>query len=646
MDKYIEKNNQLKNMYEQWLSELVSIQPEFLNPDYSNPYYTAIPYGWFDSDIRIYCIGEEGHGTWGCGKSDGIEASDFDYIQSWNWRYLSSNICPDETFNHPLYSVEEKEEFNTSPFWNRFRKLREYGPCAWSNIDKIHVLGSECALKKKDRVKLHETETKIIAKELEILQPTHVVFFGWYGISLQQEMPKLFSELYPAGLDDESVWKKSVVTRSIDGINYIVAYHPNWGSKQKGYEEWVLEEFKKTIPCQTERTKSDKTEENYIDESFSRKAIADYISEHPNDYRGYLAKALAMQKFRPKAMRTAECYEAIFCALRNKRGNLDDEDVAKCENAVIECLEHDAERFSVNYQKYHGNEEGMEAYAEDINSISSAMSGLHGPFRNVDAYTRFSGIVLEAIHNVWVEQTEEYVKAKGKISSDIYNSFLSNARGTITMLKALLELQEKTNANTLGTCKSIVNVADTILKSCSWRDGKPYSRPGTTLIRLAENAKSEADKNISISSGSAAYVLPAFLYKHNMNTSSNERTVSVTSKNENDDTKTSKRSGLLGTIAAGIMAGIASGNSVKHDENEAKKIKLPKQPSHMFDTRNHKCANCIYWDGERKTDYGKRNAITESQFLKGNCRHKSAGIRSQKNANDSCNKWEKWSELR
>lgn len=82
-------------------------------------------------------------------------------------------------------------------------------------------LDCNCALSKRDRIKLHSVSTKILSREIEILKPTHVVFFCRYGITIQQELPKLFHELYPNGLNDNSVWKKNDVHRERKGIHYI-----------------------------------------------------------------------------------------------------------------------------------------------------------------------------------------------------------------------------------------------------------------------------------------------------------------------------------------------------------------------------------------------------------------------------------------
>ena len=87
----------------------------------------------------------------------------------------------------------------------------------------------------------------ILSEEIRLMDPTHIVFFGWYGISLQHELPELFERLYPGGLGDNSVWKNNVVDMEHEGRHYIFTYHPAWGARHKGYEDRVEEVVKQTL---------------------------------------------------------------------------------------------------------------------------------------------------------------------------------------------------------------------------------------------------------------------------------------------------------------------------------------------------------------------------------------------------------------
>lgn len=244
---YKENYEKLKNCQKAWAKELYSQNEYFSGNKFSNPYYACIPKGWYESPVRILVVGEEGHGDWGCGKKDGYKPYDVDFIQKWNWQYLSSNTRPKETMVHELYKCKENEKVNKSAFWKRIRILSDYGICAWTNIDKIHILGNKCALLKRDRINLHSTKRRILHDEIDVLKPTHVIFFGWYGISLEHELPEVYKLLYPNGPKDSSVWKNGVIDNYVDGIHYIATYHPNWGYRHQGYEDKVLNVFKGTL---------------------------------------------------------------------------------------------------------------------------------------------------------------------------------------------------------------------------------------------------------------------------------------------------------------------------------------------------------------------------------------------------------------
>ena len=63
----------------------------------------------------------------------------------------------------------------------------------------------------------------------------------------QHELPSLFEKMYPNGLGDNSVWNKDVVAFEEDGRHYIFAYHPNWGYRNRGYEDKVISVLKEHL---------------------------------------------------------------------------------------------------------------------------------------------------------------------------------------------------------------------------------------------------------------------------------------------------------------------------------------------------------------------------------------------------------------
>ena len=225
----------LKELYAQWSDEIIANCSALIEEDYSNPYYVDIPDNWESSQQRIMIVGEEGNGKWGCGKTYGwtkqepaYTIKDIDKIQYYN-----------------TWAIKTYTEQNKTPFWRRFKKIRDLGsPCVWNNLDKIHSTvkrkGLKYQLSKAEEQFLHSTPTKVLQKEIEILKPTIVIFFGWYYESLHKELPEVSALLYPNGKSDDSLWKCTVCTIEKDNITYIFTYHPNWGSRRKGYEEQAI----------------------------------------------------------------------------------------------------------------------------------------------------------------------------------------------------------------------------------------------------------------------------------------------------------------------------------------------------------------------------------------------------------------------
>lgn len=248
MDQLTDVNNALFESYSRWYCEVLEKCSLFLEEEYSNPYYICIPKGWFDNKVRIMIVGEEGHGKWGCGKQNHeISGKDVSAIQTFNWSYLAKQLYNGE-YEYNLYPEAYSEEWNRSAFWKRARKLSAYGVCAWTNIDKVHRLGFEkCALTEKERILLHSLDTRMLYEEIELLNPTHVVFFGWYGISLKHELQEIYEKLYVKSDDGRYIWEKNIVPIDYNSRHYLFTYHPNWGYRQTGYEDRVIGEFEKQL---------------------------------------------------------------------------------------------------------------------------------------------------------------------------------------------------------------------------------------------------------------------------------------------------------------------------------------------------------------------------------------------------------------
>ena len=242
-----EKRKELFEVYQEWENELKQSCPKLITEEFSHPYYLHIPDKWYESQYRILIVGEEGYGE----KKFNLSIEE---AQEFNRDYLLRQLGKSK-------SVQYK--WTGSSFWRRIRSIdklmKDNGSSysiTWTNLDMIHhsIKKGNCKLKNKEREALHSTPTKILSEEIRILEPTHVIYFGWYGISLEKELPDVFSRLYPNGLGDDSQWKDEKMAKfQENGIWHIFTYHPSWGYRQKrndhgkGYEDKVLDQISETL---------------------------------------------------------------------------------------------------------------------------------------------------------------------------------------------------------------------------------------------------------------------------------------------------------------------------------------------------------------------------------------------------------------
>lgn len=233
-----QKQEELLQLYREWKSELEKICPQFMCNDFSHPYYLHIPDVWYERKCRILVVGKEGYGN-----HHQFDSS-IENVQEFNREYLACQLGQ--------YSKDyNSKDYNRSPFWNRIRRINRLPKSneisiTWTNIDKIHRIGAHCPLLKKQRYELHQTEKKILAEEIKLLQPNIVIFFGWYDVSLEEELPVVYKRLHDA--DYQSFWNENrMKTISEGGVSYVFTNHPGWGQRQKGYEEKVVSEVNRII---------------------------------------------------------------------------------------------------------------------------------------------------------------------------------------------------------------------------------------------------------------------------------------------------------------------------------------------------------------------------------------------------------------
>ncbi|MBM6921811.1 hypothetical protein H6A12_11690 [Phocea massiliensis] len=232
---YLEEQRQ-KLLQVYWLWEQ-TLCPLLRTKAFSYPYYLNIPDHWYESTYRILIVGEEGRGK----KQYDLP---IEKVQEWIQGYLSAQLNGEDR--------TKRYKKNGSRFWRRVQEIDRLfegisHSIVWTNLDKIHHSGTQkCTLSKRERERLHNIS--ILSKEIEILNPTHVIYFGWYGYSLQQELPDVCNKLYPKGLSDHSEWKTEKMAKYVvDGRHHIFTYHPNWRRRPKDYEEKFLNLLRQTI---------------------------------------------------------------------------------------------------------------------------------------------------------------------------------------------------------------------------------------------------------------------------------------------------------------------------------------------------------------------------------------------------------------
>lgn len=242
-----EMQRHLTETYRNWWQEVSQIG--FDDKKYSNPFYCGIPDNWVDSPIRIMICGEEGYGSW---NKEVLKATDIIELQKHCLKYVNGTRENSNVFTN-----------TRSAFWRRFKqieflqpnlKIRETKgktasiPVIWTDCDKIcaadcHNNGKNGQLSGPERITLHSVNTKILEKEVEILEPTHVVFLGWYTHSLTKNSLNYYSNKKES--DDKYNYPLDIKTISVDErtIKLYYLYHPGLRNNRDKYSK----DIEKTI---------------------------------------------------------------------------------------------------------------------------------------------------------------------------------------------------------------------------------------------------------------------------------------------------------------------------------------------------------------------------------------------------------------
>lgn len=235
MDKYNNLLDKLKEKYKEWISQLKEINDTFLSDSkYSNPYYAGIQENWCNEKRRVLIVGEEGYfynnsgngklASHGNGKNyDAVNYDCLDTLMSW------SKDCLEKQLKEDAYKSKFEYCRNSSAFWSWIRAIySDNVSFVWTELDKIckekERENDRCCLSANEENLLHSTVIKILREEVRILEPTHVIFLGWYRRSLQAEWPELYTELY----NEQSIWRnKKLITLKFDNKTFLFSYHPN-----------------------------------------------------------------------------------------------------------------------------------------------------------------------------------------------------------------------------------------------------------------------------------------------------------------------------------------------------------------------------------------------------------------------------------
>ena len=68
--------------------------------------------------------------------------------------------------------------------------------------------------------------------------------------------------------------------------------------------------------------------------------------------------------------------------------------------------------------------------------------------------------------------------------------------------------------------------------------------------------------------------------------------------------------------------------------------------SQQYSSSFKNCATCEYWTGSRETDNFGQRVEVDSSMSKGRCMCRNSGWSGERQANASCNHYEKWAPLK
>lgn len=211
-------------LYEDWQSNI--LEP-FLNNNkehqYSNVFIPGIPLSFTQPKGKIMIIGQmtNNFGEYGTNTLEELEQFGCNYLE------------------RQIYGKVNDWKYNSSPFWQFFRKLKEGGyDLIWNNVDKVHKIinGETIWLSEEEELALNApygSENKsLLEREIEMISPSAIIFIT--GPNYAYSMATSFGLPKPNLFSIRPTKAKSLVNiQDHLGLSIPVfwTYHPNYLSR-------------------------------------------------------------------------------------------------------------------------------------------------------------------------------------------------------------------------------------------------------------------------------------------------------------------------------------------------------------------------------------------------------------------------------
>ena len=211
-------NKELSILYEQNWKEIQDMRSK--NDGLSPPLLMKLPDDYLERDKRLFFIGQETHSWY-----NELERYDVNVLQELYRGFIEKEV--------PIYR---------SPFWSMVREIVEdigtlSNYVAWSNLNRMDL--------NKKRPKKYEIamieKFSMLPKELEICNPTHIIFFT--GPFYDELIQKIFPKVKVIGKLNEEFEERQLTELQIPTINAKCcrSYHPGYISHRgKEYKNKVI----------------------------------------------------------------------------------------------------------------------------------------------------------------------------------------------------------------------------------------------------------------------------------------------------------------------------------------------------------------------------------------------------------------------